>query len=348
MNDSELRSILLSGQVIPACPLALTASRRLDERRQRAMIRYYTAAGSGGVAVGVHTTQFAIREPRHGLFRPVLELAAEELRAADVQHGRRHLRVGGICGQTGQAVAEAELLRSLGYDAGLLSLGALREATEDELIRHAQAVAKVIPVVGFYLQPAVGGRVLPFSFWRRFAEIPNVVAIKMAPFNRYQTLDVIRAVAEAGREDIALYTGNDDNIVLDLLTPHRFGGQEKRIVGGLLGHWSVWTRRAVELHEQCQKLSQSGQPIPAEMLRLAIEVTDSNAAFFDAANGFAGCIAGLHEVLRRQGLLEGLWCLDEQETLSVGQLVEIERVCAAYPHLNDDSFVAEHRDKWLA
>jgi dihydrodipicolinate synthase/N-acetylneuraminate lyase len=224
----------------------------------------------------------------------------------------------------------------------------LREATEDELIRHAQAVAKVIPVVGFYLQPAVGGRVLPFSFWRRFAEIPNVVAIKMAPFNRYQTLDVIRAVAEAGREDIALYTGNDDNIVLDLLTPHRFGGQEKRIVGGLLGHWSVWTRRAVELHEQCQKLSQSGQPIPAEMLRLAIEVTDSNAAFFDAANGFAGCIAGLHEVLRRQGLLEGLWCLDEQETLSVGQLVEIERVCAAYPHLNDDSFVAEHRDKWLA
>ena len=344
----DLRSAFLSGQVIPACPLALTSSRRLDERRQRALIRYYTAAGSGGVAVGVHTTQFAIREPRHGLFRPVLELAAEELRAADVRLARRHLRVGGICGQTEQAVAEAELLRSLGYDAGLLSLGALREATEDELIRHAQAVAEVIPVVGFYLQPAVGGRVLPFTFWRRFAEIPNVVAIKMAPFNRYQTLDVIRAVAEAGRGDIALYTGNDDNIVLDLLTPHRFGGQEKRIVGGLLGHWSVWTRRAVELHEQCRMLSQSGQPIPAEMLRLAIEVTDSNAAFFDAANGFAGCIAGLHEVLRRQGLLEGLWCLDEHEALSAGQLAEIDRVYAAYPHLNDDAFVAEHRDEWLA
>lgn len=344
----DLRFEFLSGQVIPACPLALTSSRRLDERRQRALIRYYTAAGSGGVAVGVHTTQFAIRQPRHGLFRPVLELAVEELRAADVRHGRRHLRVGGICGQTGQAVAEAELLRSLGYDAGLLSLGALREATEDELICHARAVAEVIPVVGFYLQPAVGGRVLPFSFWRRFAEIPNVVAIKMAPFNRYQTLDVIRAVAEAGREDIALYTGNDDNIVLDLLTPHRFGGQEKRIVGGLLGHWSVWTRRAVELHERCRKLSESGQPIPAEMLQLAVEVTDSNAAFFDAANGFAGCIAGLHEVLRRQGVLEGLWCLDEHETLSAGQLAEIDRVYAAYPHLNDDTFVAEHRDKWLA
>jgi hypothetical protein len=344
----DLRSAFLSGQVIPACPLALTTSRRLDERRQRALIRYYTAAGSGGVAVGVHTTQFAIREPRHGLFQPVLELAAEELRAADVRHGRRHLRVGGICGQTGQAVAEAELLRSLGYDAGLLSLGALREATEVELINHAKAVAEMLPVVGFYLQPAVGGRVLPFSFWRRFAEIPNVVAIKMAPFNRYQTLDVIRAVAEAGREDIALYTGNDDNIVLDLLTPHQFGSQEKRIVGGLLGHWSVWTRRAVELHEQCRLLSESGQAIPLEMLRLAIEVTDSNAAFFDAANGFAGCIAGLHEVLRRQGLLEGLWCLDEHEALSPGQLAEIDRVYAAYPHLNDDAFVAENRDEWLA
>lgn len=343
---------LRAGLVIPACPLALTATRRLDERRQRALLRYYLAAGAGGVAVGVHTTQFAIREPRHGLFQPVLQLAAEEFQRADSRHARRHVRVGGVCGPTHQAVAEAALLRDLGYDASLLSLGALRAATEDDLIAHCRAVAEVLPVIGFYLQPAVGGRVLPFSFWARFAEIENVVAIKMAPFNRYQTLDVVRAVAEAGREDIALYTGNDDNIVLDLLTPHRFhvNGRtaEKRVTGGLLGHWSVWTRKAVELHQECRALSAQALPVPQEMLARAIEVTDSNAAFFDAANAFAGCIAGLHEVLRRQGLLEGLWCLDENEGLSPGQLAEIDRVYAAYPHLNDDAFVAEHRDEWLA
>lgn len=349
MTPSQL---LQKGLVIPACPLALTAERRLDERRQRALLRYYTAAGVGGVAVGVHTTQFAIRAPEHGLFRPVLELAAEELRAADVREGRRHVRVGGLCGETMQAVREAALLVNLGYDAGLLSLGALRYASEDVLIDHCRAVAEVVPIIGFYLQPAVGGRVLPYSFWRRFAEIENVAAIKMAPFNRYQTLDVIRAVAESGRGDITLYTGNDDNIVLDLLTPHRFhvNGRpvEKRILGGLLGHWSVWTRRAVELHAQCRQLAESGAPIPAEMLARAIEVTDSNAAFFDTANGFAGCIAGLHEVLRRQGLLEGLWCLDPNETLSIGQMDEIDRVYRAYPHLNDDAFVAEHSDQWLS
>ncbi|HYF35758.1 MAG TPA: hypothetical protein VD994_10740, partial [Prosthecobacter sp.] len=342
---------LQAGLVIPACPLALNAERKLDERRQRALLRYYTAAGAGGVAVGVHTTQFAIREPQHGLFQPILELAAEELRRADQRHQRRHARIGGICGRTVQAVREAALLQGFGYDAGLLSLGAMRDADEDALIEHCRAVAEVLPVVGFYLQPAVGGRVLPFRFWRRFAEIENVVAIKMAPFNRYQTFDVIRAVAEAGRDDIALYTGNDDNIVMDLLTPHciRVRGKvvEKRILGGLLGHWSVWTSGAVDLLEECRALVAAGGSVPAPMLARAIEVTDSNAAFFDAANGFAGCIAGLHEVLRRQGLLGGLWCLDPHEALSHGQKEEIDRVYQAYPHLNDDAFVAEHLDEWL-
>jgi dihydrodipicolinate synthase/N-acetylneuraminate lyase len=233
-------------------------------------------------------------------------------------------------------------LRKLGYHAGLLSLAALRDATEDELIAHCRAVAEIIPVVGFYLQPAVGGRVLPYSFWRRFAEIQNVVAIKMAPFNRYQTLDVVRAIVEAGRDDIALYTGNDDNIVMDLLTPFRFGGKERRIGGGLLGHWAVWAKRAVELLERCHREAAS-----PELLRLAVEVTDSNAAFFDAANHFLGCIAGLHEVLRRQGLLEGVWCLNPAETFGPGQREEIDRVYRAYPHLNDDEFVVRHREEWL-
>lgn len=338
MNNFDFRSPLQHGIAIPAHPLALTAQRRLDERRQRALARYYIAAGVGGLAVGVHTTQFAIRDPQIGLFKPVLELAKEEMdRAASPL-----VCIGGICGATPQAVAEASLLHELGYHAGLLSLGALRTATEDELIDHCRAVAEVLPIVGFYLQPSVGGRVLPYSFWRRFAEIENVVAIKMAPFNRYQTLDVVRAVMEAGRDDIALYTGNDDNIVADFLTPYRFAGKERRIVGGLLGHWSVWTQRAVQLLEQCRNAEAT-----SALLRLGIEVTDSNAAFFDAANAYHGCIAGLHEVLRRQGLLEGLWCLDEHESLSPGQLEEIDRVYRAYPHLNDDAFVAAHRDEWL-
>ncbi len=338
----DLRAALHSGLVIPACPLALNAARKFDERRQRALLRYYSAAGAGGIAVGVHTTQFAIRDPNHALFEPLLTLAAEELKSDT----RRLVRIGGVCGSTAQALREATLLRMLGYDAALLSLAALKSSTEDEMIAHCQAVAEIMPIIGFYLQPAVGGRVLPRSFWLRFAEIENVVAIKMAPFNRYQTLDVIHAVAESGREDIALYTGNDDNIVLDLLTPHRLviHGRtvEKRILGGLLGHWSVWTQKAVELLATCR----SGHVSP-DLLARAIEVTDCNAAFFDAANGFKGCIAGLHEILRRQGLLEGIWCLDEQETLSPGQLEEINRVHAAYPHLNDDAFVAENRDSWL-
>ena len=348
----EIRQVLQRGLVIPACPLALNAGRKLDERRQRALLRYYAAAGAGGVAVGVHTTQFAIRDPRQGLFEPVLQLAAEELTRADAGRREPLVRVGGICGETPQAMHEAALLRGLGFHAGLLNLPALKGSSNEQVIAHCRAVAEILPVVGFYLQPAVGGRVLPLPFWRRFVEIDNVVAIKIAPFNRYQTLDVVRAVAEAGRDDVALYTGNDDNIVLDLLTPYRFnvGGRvvERRMVGGLLGHWAVWTCQAVELLRECHRAMESGGPIPAELLRRAVEVTDCNAAFFDAANNFAGCIAGLHEVLRRQGLFEGIWCLDPREGLGPGQREEIDRVYAAYPHLNDDAFVATHRDRWLS
>jgi dihydrodipicolinate synthase/N-acetylneuraminate lyase len=324
------RERLRAGAVIPAHPLALAADHKLVERRQRALTRYYLAAGAGGVAVGVHTTQFEIRD--RGLLAPVLELAMEELRRAD------SIRIAGIVGKTAQALREAELAARLGYHAGLLSLGAMASASVSELLEHARAVASVIPLFGFYLQPAVGGRVLPYEFWRAFVEIENVVAIKIAPFNRYQTIDVIRAVAESGKE-IALYTGNDDSILLDLLTPYRFGHTKLRIVGGLLGHWAVWTRRAVELLEQRDTLKDS--------LTLAIEITDSNAAFFDAANGFRGCIAGIHEVLRRQGLLAGRWCLNPREDLSPGQMQEIDRVYRAYPHLNDDAFVRERLDQWM-
>src|SRR2546430_6271492 len=346
-----LLQLLAQGTVIPAHPLALNANRRLDERRQRALTRYYIAAGAGGLAVGVHTTQFAIRDPQVGLFEPVLKLAAEEMDRADRSRPTPRIRIGGICGDTPQAVREATLLADLRYHAGLLSLAALSHATDAVLLAHCRAVAQIIPIVGFYLQPAVGGRVLSYKFWREFAEIENVAAIKIAPFNRYQTLDVVRAIAESGR-DIPLYTGNDDNIVIDLLTPYVFsinGKQvERRIVGGLLGHWSVWTKRASELLTECQALTKSCAAIPPPLLRKSIEVTDSNAAFFDAANHFSGCIAGLHEVLRRQGLLEGIWCLDPNESLSPGQLEEISRVYAAYPHLNDDNFVCEHLDSWLA
>jgi hypothetical protein len=351
-TDSEIRNLLQRGLVIPASPLALDKNRRFDPRRQRALWRYYEAAGAGGVAVGVHTAQFAIREPKIGLFEPLLSLAADEFDRLDARRREPLVRIAGICGDTSQAIAEAALARKLHYHAGLLSLGAMRDANEDALLAHCLAVAEVIPVVGFYLQPAVGGRILPYAFWRRFVEIDAVVAIKMAPFNRYQTLDVVRAVAESGREDIALYTGNDDHIVLDLLTPYRFqvNGRtvEQRIVGGLLGHWAVWTRKAVDLLGECHAVAASNSPIPRELLRRANEVTDANAALFDVVHGFAGCIAGIHEVLRRQGLLEGIWCLDPRETLSEGQAAEIDRVCQAYPHLTDDPFIAEHRDQWLA
>jgi hypothetical protein len=341
---------LREGLVIPAHPLALTRHRKLDERRQRALTRYYLAAGAGGLAVGVHTTQFAIREPKHGLLRPVLELATWTAMEQAGGAGQPVL-IAGICGRTAQAVGEAQLTRELGYHAGLLSLGALREATERELIAHCRTVAREIPLVGFYLQPAVGGRLLPFKFWRRFVEIPNVIALKIAPFNRYQTLDVVRAVAETGRAgDIALYTGNDDHILLDLLTewvvPTAGGPQRVQIVGGLLGQWACWTRRAVELLERCKKLRGS-KSIPAELLTLAEQLTDANAAVFDAAHGFSDCIAGIHEVLRRQGLLTNALWLDPHLRLSAGQAAEITRVCAVYPWLTDDDFVRANLSVWL-
>jgi len=342
----QTRQRLGQGLVIPACPLALTAQRAWDERRQRALFRYYLAAGAGGLAVGVHTTQFAIHDPQVGLLRPVLEIGAEEMSRASTV-----VRIAGLCGATQQALAEASCARDLGYDAGLLSLGAWKTGAERDLIAHCRIIGEVIPIIGFYLQPAAGGRVLSYAFWRQLAELERLVAIKIAPFNRYQTLDVVRAVVEARRDDIALYTGNDDNIIADLLTPFRFAvdGQmvERRMVGGLLGHWAVWTRKAVELHGECRRLAQSGESIPVSLLQQAIEVTDANAAFFDPAHGFAGCIAGIHEILRRQGLFEGIWCLDPQETLSPGQKEEIDRVCQAYPHLSDDEFVRQHLDQWL-
>ncbi len=345
-SHEKIKALLQRGLVIPASPLALNAQRKLDERGQRALFRYYVAAGSGGIAVGVHTTQFAIRDPKIALFKPVLEIGREEMNRADEKQTEPLVRVAGVCGNTTQAVGEAKLIRELGFHFGLLSLAALKNESEDALIAHCRAVAEIIPIIGFYLQPAVGGRALPFSFWRRFAKIKNVVAIKMAPFNRYQTIDVMRAIVESGRNDIALYTGNDYNIVLDLITPYRFGKNERRIVGGLLGHWSVWTQKAASLLKECHA-AESCEKISAELLQRNIEVTDCNAAFFDAANGFAGCIAGLHEVLRRQGLLEGIWCLDKNESLSPGQTEEIDRVYRVYPHLNDDAFVAKHRDEWL-
>jgi dihydrodipicolinate synthase/N-acetylneuraminate lyase len=350
MMDVRVREALQGGLVIPAHPLALDREGRFDERHQRALTRYYVAAGAGGLAVGVHTTQFAIRDPRVGLFEPVLSVAREEMDRADAHRATPLVRIGGICGDTDQALAEADLLANLGYQAGLLSLAALGARSDAELVVHCERVAERISLVGFYLQSSVGGRPLSYEFWRRFAEIENVAAIKIAPFNRYQTLDVVRAVADADRGDIALYTGNDDQIVSDLVTPFRFqtprGVVDRRIVGGVLGHWAVWTKRAAELCSRCQAAAIGGC-VPADLLRTGVEVTDANAAFFDAANGFAGCIAGVHEVLRRQELLATARCLDPAEGLSPGQSAEIDRVYQAYPHLSDDEFVAAHLEEWL-
>ena len=343
----QVLAALRKGVVIPAHPLALDADRRLDARRQRALTRYYLDAGAGGLAVGVHTTQFAIREA--GLFAPVLELA---MRSAAEWTREPPIMVAGLSGPTAQAVKEAHVARDLGYHAGLLSLAALRGASEDELIAHARTVAREIALVGFYLQPAVGGRVLPVSFWRRFAAIENVVAVKIAPFNRYRTLDVVRGVVEAGAADrVTLYTGNDDHIVLDLVTPFTVAANGRattvRIRGGLLGHWSVWVRTAVELLERIHAAT-AEDSISADLLALDSQVTDCNAAIFDVANDFHGVIAGCHEILRRQGLLAGIWCLDPKETLGPGQKEEIDRVCAAYPHLNDDAFVRANLQRWLS
>jgi len=344
-----LRRALLDGMVIPAHPLALTSERRLDERRQTALTRYYCDAGAGGMAVGVHTTQFAIRDPGVRLLQPVLELAIRTARGPSTRPnggGRsgqaRPVMIAGVCGPTTQAIAEAELAVSLGYDVALLSLAAMRDADNDRLLDHCRRVADIIPVMGFYLQPAVGGRTLDRLFWRRFLEIERVVAIKVAPFDRYRTLDVTAALGESGRRDVALYTGNDDSIVVDLLTTF---GRGVQFAGGLLGQWAVWTKSAVELLSRCRTAAPDDVRL---LLSLGAELTDANAAFFDPAHQFAGCIAGIHEVLRRQGLLAGRWCLDPREDLSPGQMEEIDRVLAEYPHLADDTFVRENLDRWLS
>lgn len=339
-------SIIRAGTVIPAHPLALDATRRLDHRRQRALTRYYLDAGAGGLAVGVHTTQFAIREA--GLYDEVLKLAAD---TAASWTDRPLAMVAGLAGKTAQAQAEADTAAALGYHAGLLSLAAMKGSAPDAVIEHCAAVAERIPLVGFYLQPAVGGIHLDAGFWARFAAIPNVVAIKVAPFNRYWTLDVMRGIVEAGAEErVALYTGNDDHIVLDLTLPFRFMREGKpvtlRFTGGLLGHWSVWTKAAVEIYRRCRAVAGEAT-VPAELLALDSRVTDCNSAFFDVANDFRGCIAGCHEVLRRQGLLEGIWCLDPDEGLSPGQAAEIDRVSRQHADLCDDAFVAANLERWL-
>ena len=364
MAATSVREHLLAGQVIPAHPLALDARRTLDEQRQRALTRYYIDAGAGGIAVGVHTTQFEIRHPHHALYRPVLELAAataaERLQSAP----RPFAMIAGLVGDTRQAISEAETARTLGYDMGLLSLGAWRDADEAAVVQHCREVSEAIPLFGFYLQPAVGGRELSYRFWRELAEVPGLWAIKIAPFDRYRTLDVVRAIAAAGRNDIALYTGNDDSIVVDLLTPFpaESGGRAvaRRIVGGLLGQWAVWTRRAVEMLEEVRRLraeapgEQERAPRAASStdldawLHRAAALTDANAAIFDAANHFAGCIAGIHEVLRRQGLMRGTWCLDPTQGLSPGQADEIDRVIRQYPELTDDAWIAARLDGWMA
>ncbi len=357
---------LQAGAVIPAHPLALNSHREFDVRRMRTLSRYYLAAGAHGLAVGVHTTQFGIRKPKHNLLRPVLETVSQVMRSHETRTAKPLIKVAGICGNTSQAVAEAELARELGYDIGLLNLGAVPvEATDYELIQHCRSVANVIPLFGFYLNPAIGGRPLPFKFWRAFAEIGNVVAIKIAAFNRYQTLEVMRAVAEAGRSltagtpgtpgnananAIAIYTGNDDTIISDLVGDWRFDVNgvpvSQRIVGGLLGHWACWTRAAVDTFGSLKQIGRNGS-IPADTALLARQVTDMNGAIFDAANNFRGAIPGVLDVLHRQGLIDNNLCLDPNESLSPGQAEEITRVIHAYPHLTDDAFVQEHLNEWI-
>jgi dihydrodipicolinate synthase/N-acetylneuraminate lyase len=333
---------LRRGQVLPAVPLALQPNRKWDERRQRALLRYYIDAGAGGIAVGVHATQFEIRDPAIGLYEPILTLAAHVAANA----GRPFALIAGVCGRTAQARREALLARRLGYHAQLLSLGAFAQDSERVILRHCRTLARELPLIGFYLQPAVGGRVFSAAFWGEFAEIPEVVGVKIAPFNRYQTLDVVRAVLEAGRDDIALYTGNDDNIFADLLTPFRFGGRTRWIDGGLLGQWGVWTERAVACFEQLRAARDAGRGLETWLQR-GTELTDANAAIFDPAHRFAGCLSGINEILRRQGLLSTARCLDARERLSPGQSAEISRVARAYPWLADDDFVRKNIDRWL-
>ncbi|MDA0196149.1 MAG: dihydrodipicolinate synthase family protein [Bacteroidetes bacterium] len=340
--NTEKKVILFDGTVIPAHPLALYDDGQLDEDGQRLLTRYYMSAGAGGIAVGVHTTQFSIRDPKINLYKKVLELAAEEVTNSNLS--RPFLKIAGVSGDIKATIKEAALAADLGYDMALLSVNGLGNWSNEELLERAREVSQILPVFGFYLQPAVGGKLLDYKFWKDFAEIPNVLAIKMAPFNRYQTLDVVRAVCESTRcEEIALYTGNDDNIVADLLTTYEFNVngkmKSKAIVGGLLGHWAIWTKKAVKLLDEVKEVRKSGGQVPSALLTKGIAVTDSNAAFFDAANNFKGCIAGIHEVLRRQGLMKNIRCLDPKEGLSPGQMDEITRVYESYPDLNDDGFV---------
>ena len=352
-NTDEIRSLLLRGLAIPEMPLALDEKRQLDERRQRALVRYYIDAGAGGLAVGAHTTQFAIREPGIDLFKPLLVLVSAEIDAWSQQRNRRVVKIAGACGLTEQARRETECAQRAGYDAVLLNLAAFTGSSPRTIIGHCREMAKILPLVGLYRSPAAGGRAFPYGFWRAFAEIENVLAITIAPFNRYQTLDVVRAVCESGRErEIALYTGNDDNIVVDLLTeyaiPTPMGARRVRLVGGLLGHWAVWTQKAAALLDEIHALTASDAPIPPELLTRAARITDCNAAFSDAVHDFAGYIPGLHTVLQRQGLLAGPWSLNPDATLSPGQFHEIARVYHDYPELNDDSFVRANMATWLA
>lgn len=341
----EAEALLYAGTVIPATPLCLDADRKFNEKAQRRLIRYYLNAGVGGLAVAVHTTQFEIRDPEVNLLKPVLRIAKEEASAFEAKTGKTVLLVAGVCGPIEQAVKEAELASSMGYDAALLSPGGLGAYDEDYLVERTAAVAKVLPVIGFYLQPSVGGRVFTYNYWERVCATENVVAVKTAGFDRYLTLDVVRAATFSPRKDkIALYTGNDDNIINDLITSFSFEKDGKtyknRFVGGLLGHWACWTGTVVKLFAELKEAVKSDK-LDAGWLTLAAQVTDANSAFFDTAHDFKGCIAGVHEVLRRQGLMEGIWCLNPKETLSPGQSEEIDRVWKMYPHLNDDVFVKE-------
>ncbi len=342
---------LAKGTVIPATPLAIDENRKFDEKRERILMRYYLNAGVGGVAVAVHTTQFEIRDPEFNLYRPILTVAADEVAKFEAETGEVIIKVAGVCGKIEQAIEEAKIAKELGYDAVLLSPGGLADYDEDMMIKRTEEVAKIMPVIGFYLQTSVGGRRFSYNYWQRMCEIDNVVAIKSAPFDRYQTLEVVRAAATSSRSDkIALYTGNDDNIVIDLLTNYKFDidgvTYEKSFIGGLLGHWSVWTKSVVDMFAKIKEEKGKGTINP-EMLVLANEVTDANSAFFDAANKFKGSIAGLHYVLRKQGIFENILCLTDKECLSEGQVEEIERVYKMYPHLNDDEFIKANLEKWM-
>ena len=343
---NSLRKFLQEGWVIPALPLALNENGSWSEPHERALMRYYFDAGAGGIAVGVHSTQFEIRDPKIALFKPVLKSAIGVIKEKRAETGRTFAAIAGVCGKTQQACDEAGFSRSIGFDAALLSLAAFKNEPEAEILEHCQKISSILPIIGFYMQPAVGGRVFSYAFWRSFMEIECVVAVKIAPFNRYLTWDVVRACIDAGRDDIALYTGNDDNIVMDLLTPFEWGGKTRHIAGGLLGHWGVWTHAAVRMLEEIKK-NRINPVFDKKWLTVNQQITDMNAAVFDAANGFKGCIPGIMEVLRRQGLVPSIRALDPKETLSPGQAEELDRVCAAYPEWIDDAFVTDNLNKWL-